>query len=119
MQIKEKLFLNFQRSGLEKSAKSPMQMRQSPGVGCHPKSEVCQENIPSCPLSFVRGVEVSFGEEHTKGINGNEFGIKAHGIVGSLQVEGSAHCAGMVHGKNEEGEGSKVVEGSGTPREEI
>ena len=63
-----------------------MQMRQTLEVGCQPRLKVCQENIPSCPLSFLQGVEFSFGGENTKWVNGNDFSTRDQGIVGSLRT---------------------------------
>ena len=119
MQVKEDLLLNFQRSGPKKSERYPMQMRQTSGDCCHPESNVCQENMLSCPLSFLQKVEFSFGGDHMKEINGNDFGTKAQGIVGSLQEKGSPHCVGMGQRNNEEGEGSKVAKVWGAPREVV
>ena len=119
LQIKEELLLTFQRSVQEKSGRSPMQMRQAPGNGFHPMLEVCQENVPSCSLSFFQGIDVSFGGKHTTIIDGKDFGIKDQGIVDSLEVEGISYCACMGYGNNEEGEGSKVAKVLGTQREHI
>lgn len=96
-----------------------MQMRQNPRARSQPSSEVCQENFLLCPLSFLQGVEVSFGGEHLKEVNGNDFGTKDQGTVSYLREEGSPHCAGMGYGKNKEGEGSKVAKQCGAPRKEI
>ena len=61
-----------------------MQMRKTIEVGCLPEPKVYQGNIPSCPLSFLQGVEISFGGGHTKWVNGNDFGTKTKGILAPL-----------------------------------
>jgi hypothetical protein len=59
-------------------------MRQSLEASLQPMSEVCQENVPPCSLTFHQGVDVSFGGKNIKEIDGRDFGIKAQGIVDSL-----------------------------------